>query len=141
MLYDLLRMPDIADYLQRASPHRIKAIRNNRLLLLGESDGTQPPPGWPPNTPVPAPWDNPLIHKAELERFLTSPDYLDRVKAEKSDPQMMGQSPLEQRATALWSYWAKAATPQMPMVAPPPGAAPMPPGNEQEMTPPMQAAA
>jgi hypothetical protein len=136
---ELLHLPDLADWQQRRSPHQQKAIRNNRLLLLGEGDGTQMPPmpapmpGQmapempPPNCPLPAPWDNAMIHKAELERFLCSPDYLDRVKAEKTSPENMGQSPLEQRATWLWTYWAQHSMPQPMMAAPPqaPGA-PMP---------------
>lgn len=133
---ELLRLPDLTDWMQRRSPHQTKALRNNRLLLLGEGDGTtmpppaptmpgQPmPPAPPPNCPLPAPWDNAMIHKAELERFLCSPDYLDRVKAEKQDPANMTQSPLEQRATWLWTYWAQHSMPQPAPGAPSPGVSP-----------------
>jgi hypothetical protein len=126
---ELLRLPDLADWMQRRSPHQNKAIRNNRLLLLGENDlpeGTPLPPGWPPGTPIPAPWDNAMIHKAELERFTCSPDYLDLVKAQKADPANEGKSPVEMSAMALWSYWAQASMPK-PVLAGPgaaPGAAP-----------------
>lgn len=143
MLLDLLRVPDITEYQQRMSPHHIKAIRNNRLLLLGESDGGTPPPGWPANTPVPAPWDNALIHKAELERFVTSPEFQDRVKEEKMDPQFGGQSPLEMRATALWTYWAQHSMPTPPALPAPTGggAGAPPPEAVSPAAPPMAQAA
>jgi len=110
---EALGMPDMTDFLRRRSPHLSSAIDNNRLLLLGQR-------------PLPAPWDNPLIHKAELERFLCSRDYKDRVTAEKADPAAMGQSMLESNAVWLWTYWAQHAIPAAP---PAPSSAIPGPGN------------
>lgn len=121
---EMMHVPEVNDWLQRRSPHQIKAIRNCRLLLLNESDGGAPPPGWPPNTPIPDPWDNALIHKAELERFATSSEWLERVKAERADPANMGQSPLQMRTVALWTYFTQHAMPQAPAGPPQPGQPP-----------------
>lgn len=141
MALESIRVPEINEWIQRSSPHQTKAVRCTRLLLLGESDGTQldpmafasPPP---PNVPIPAPWDNPMIFKAEIERFAASATYLDRVKAEKQDPQNAGKSPLEQRTVWYWTYFAqKVQMAAQPPMAPPGGGA-APPGAPPQAGPP-----
>lgn len=143
MALELLHVPEIADFLQRASPHQVKAVNVTRLLLLGEGNGTTwsgpPELAPPPNTPIPAPWDNALIHIAEYERFGCSQSYLDRVKAEKEAHENQGVSVLEQKLVWLWTYFQQqlqAARPAAPM----PGAAPAP-GQPAPEAPPMAMAA
>lgn len=118
-----LGLPDMVDFLRRRSPHQNSAIDNNRLLLLGE-------------LPQPQPWDNALIHKAELERFLCSRDYKDRVAAEKKQAQGQGQSRLEMNAVWLWTYWSQHAMPAPSMGGMAPPAAPGAPAPASPAAPP-----
>ena len=107
LLLDLMRLRDFKGYLEKQSPHRVKALRHNRMLLMGE-------------VPIPSPWDHALTHKSTLEEFLCSEEYERKVLEQKGEG---GAAPsrLEEAAGWLWQYYAEQAQAElMPQMAPPP---------------------
>jgi len=113
LLLDLARLRDFRSYLEKQSPHRVKALRHNRMLELGE-------------VPIPDPWDHALTHRATLEEYLCSESYSLRVEREQQEGQ--GYSQTEEVAGFLWEHYSQQEQIQMG-VAPgggPPGAPPTP---------------
>ena len=91
---ELANMRDLKGHLDKRSPHRVKALRNNRMLLMGE-------------IPIPSPWDNAMVHKATLEELLCSEEWQRKVEQEEMDPAGMGQSELAEVAGLLWEHWTE----------------------------------
>lgn len=115
LLLDLVRLRDFKGYLEKQNPHRVKAIRNNRMLSMGE-------------IPLPDPWDHALTHRATLEEFLCSEEYERLVAEQKSE---MGRSVTEEAAGFLWQHFTEKLTAEMNpgMGAPAGGPAPAPPNG------------
>lgn len=109
LLLDLARLRDFKGYLEKQSPHRVKALRFNRMLELGE-------------VPIPSPWDHPLTFRATLEEYLQSEQFSRKVESERMDPQNAGQSPTEEIAGFLWEHYSQQLAMQM-------GGAPASPGG------------
>lgn len=112
LLLDLARLRDFKGYLEKQNPHRVKALRHNRMLELGE-------------VPIPAPWDHPLTHRATLEEYLCSEAYDLKVAEEK---QKFGRSQTEEVATFLWEHYEQQMQMQMGMGPPAPSPGAGPPG-------------
>lgn len=127
---ELLRLPDLTDWLQRRSPHQMAAQRLCAEILSGEEF-------------LPLPCDNALIFKAEIERFWLSGEVKSITREEKVDPANQGQSPLEQRITRAWMYYTQKAMPAPPAAPAMPGApaAPGAPPQSASPQPPMAMAA
>ena len=117
LLLDLARLRDFKGYLEKQSPHRVKALRFNRMLELGE-------------IPIPAPWDHPLTFRATLEEYLQSESFTRKVEMERQDPANMGQSPTEEIAGFLWEHYSEQLQVQMggPPASPGGGPPAPPPG-------------
>jgi len=112
LMLDLARLRDFRSYLEKQSPHRVKALRHNRMIELGE-------------VPIPSPWDHALTHRATLEEYLCSEAYEQRVIREKREG--MGESQTEEVAGYLWEHYSEQLAMQMGG-APPSGSGGGPPG-------------
>lgn len=119
LMLDLMRLRDLKGHLEKRSPHRVEALRNNRMLLMGE-------------IPIPKPHNNALTHLATLEELLCSEEFQRKVEQEKGAPGSMGQSQLEEAAGWLWQHWTEMSLGQMePAAAPGGGMVPPEPGTPE----------